>query len=68
MSSPDDDIPTEIGRPALRALAAAGYTHLDELAEVGEAELHRLHGVGPKAVERLRQALAERGLSFAPAR
>lgn len=52
-------------RPAQRALAGAGYLRLEQLAEVGEAEVSRLHGVGPKAVAQLRRALAERGLSFA---
>jgi hypothetical protein len=31
---------------------------------VPERELARLHGVGPKALRILREALAERGLSF----
>ncbi|HEY0604796.1 MAG TPA: DNA-binding protein [Herpetosiphonaceae bacterium] len=55
----------KVGNPALRALEAAGYTHLEQLAEVGEAELLRLHGMGPKGTRILRAALAERGLSFA---
>jgi hypothetical protein len=59
------DIPTNIGKPAQRALSAAGYVRLDQLAGVSEAELLKLHGVGPKAIGLLRSALAARGQSFA---
>ena len=38
---------------------------LEQLAEVSEAELKQLHGVGPKALEQLRSALSAKGLSFA---
>lgn len=59
-----DGLPAGLGRPAERALAQAGYTRLEQLTRVSEADLSRLHGVGPKAVRRLREVLAERGLSF----
>lgn len=59
------DLPAGLSRPAQRALAGAGYTHLEQLAEAGEKELKRLHGMGPKTIERLREALAEHGLAFA---
>ena len=59
------DFPAGIGKPAQRALAGAGYTRLEELTTVTEAELRKLHGMGPKAVGVLRNALAARGLSFA---
>jgi predicted Fe-Mo cluster-binding NifX family protein len=55
----------KVSNPALRALAAAGYTHLEQLTEVSAAELLRLHGMGPKGIRILRAALVERGLSFA---
>jgi predicted flap endonuclease-1-like 5' DNA nuclease len=63
-------VPTEdpglphIGAPATGALRLAGYTRLDQLAGVPERDLAQLHGVGPKALRILREALAERGLSF----
>jgi DNA-directed RNA polymerase alpha subunit len=60
-----DDLPPGLSAPARRALTQSGYTRLDHLTEVREAELARLHGVGPKAVRTLREALAENGLSFA---
>lgn len=57
--------PKGVGNPARRALENAGYTGLEQLAGVREADLAKLHGIGPKALGVLRAALAERGLSFA---
>ena len=51
--------------PALRALHGAGYTYLEQLTDVTEKELSQLHGMGPKALGILREALASKGLSFA---
>jgi hypothetical protein len=52
-------------QPALRALRAAGYTHLVQLTKVKEADLLKLHGMGPKAIGLLRSALEADGRSFA---
>jgi predicted flap endonuclease-1-like 5' DNA nuclease len=52
--------------PAARALAGAGYTRLAQLTKVTEKELLQLHGMGPKAVRILREALAAQGLAFKP--
>jgi len=60
------DLP-KIGAPATRALLAAGYTRLEQLTKVSEAELSRLHGMGPKALGILREALSARKLTFAEA-
>ncbi len=51
------DIPQTLGKPANRALKGAGYLRLEQVAKVSEKELIKLHGVGPKATERLREAL-----------
>jgi hypothetical protein len=56
-----------IGAPATRALRAAGLVTLESLATVNEAEVAALHGVGPMAIDRLREALADAGLGFATA-
>jgi hypothetical protein len=61
---PDVDLPRGIGAPATRALVAAGYTELRQLAGVPVAELRRLHGVGPKALAVLQEALERRGMSL----
>ena len=54
----------KLSQPAHRALNGAGYTHLEQLAHVTEAEIANLHGMGPKGIKELRAALAEKGLSF----
>jgi hypothetical protein len=61
----ENDLPAGLGRPATRALALAGFHRLDQFAEVRESDLLKLHGVGPKAIDGLRRALAARNLSFA---
>ncbi|MDL1902019.1 DNA-binding protein [Anaerolineae bacterium CFX9] len=62
---PEHDFPKSIGRPATSALLAAGYTRLEQLSKVREADIKALHGVGPKAINILKLTLAEKGLSFA---
>ncbi len=56
----------KVGAPATKALIGAGYTRLEQLAEVTESELLKLHGMGPRGIRILRDALAERNLSFRP--
>jgi hypothetical protein len=51
--------------PAQRALDAAGIRDLTHLATFTEKEIAELHGMGPKALGILREALAAKGLSFA---
>ena len=58
------NFPSGVAQPALRALASAGYTNLDQLTKVKEADLLQLHGMGPKAISSLRAALKARALSF----
>ena len=60
----ESDFPVGLSNPARRALASAGYTRLEQLSAVTEAEIGRLHGVGPNALAKLRSALAACGLSF----
>jgi hypothetical protein len=64
METPEVDLPKEIGAPATRALVAAGYTRLAQLDNVPTAELKHLHGVGPRAITRLAEALAQQGMSL----
>jgi hypothetical protein len=63
MGNEGTDLP-KLAAPARRALAGAGYTRLEDLTQATEAEVKELHGMGPNAMEALRNALAERGLSF----
>ena len=64
MAAADQTLPRNIGAPATRALTAAGYTNLSQLADVPVAELNKLHGVGPKALRLLQEALEQQGLSL----
>ena len=57
-TTPPTPLPRGIGRPATAALALAGITTLDDVRGVDPDELLRLHGVGPKAIRVLREALA----------
>ena len=66
-SEPGNDLPAGLASPARRALMAAGYTRLEQVTQEREADLLKLHGMGPKALVQLRRALAARGLSFADA-
>ena len=65
MGTDPTDLP-KLAAPARRALLAAGYTRLEDLTEVSEAEVMKLHGMGANAMRVLREALEERGLSFRP--
>lgn len=60
----DCDLPRGLAKPAQRALIQAGYLRLEQLAKLSEEEVLKLHGMGPKALEQLRHALATKRLSF----
>lgn len=57
----EDDLPA-MSRPARAAFAAAGLTRLEQFAGRRAKDLLALHGVGPKAIRELREALAAAGL------
>lgn len=61
----ETDLPIGLSMPARRALVEAGYTQLEQLVAISEAEVKQLHGMGPKAIGQLRDALGTIGLSFA---
>jgi predicted flap endonuclease-1-like 5' DNA nuclease len=63
-TQPDVDLPKGIGTPATRALTAAGYTSLRQLAGVPTSDLKKLHGVGPKALRVLQEELEKAGMSL----
>lgn len=68
MSTPDirpvGDLPDSIGKTAARELSHHGIRSLAQVAEHEPKELLAIHGVGPKAVRILSEALAEQGLSW----
>lgn len=56
--------PAGLSGPALRALAHAGIRSMPQLAQHGEHEIAALHGMGPKGIRVLKQALAAQGRHF----
>jgi hypothetical protein len=63
MGTDETNLP-KLAAPARQALHGAGYTHLEDFTKVTEAEVMKLHGMGANAMQVLRNALRERGLSF----
>ena len=53
-------LPRTIGAPATRALREVGITTLEQVAGSPRPSSAALHGVGPIAIDRLREAIAER--------
>ena len=64
-NQPESDLPARLSKPAQRALASAGYMRLEQLSQGSEADLLKLHGMGPKALGQIREALQAKGLAFA---
>lgn len=58
------DLPVGLAQPARRALAGAGIWRLEQLSGFSETQLKQLHGIGPKAIAQLRNALAAKGLTL----
>jgi len=56
----------KLSAPAHRALDNAGHTTLEHLTRITEKQLLALHGVEPKCLPELREALAAAGLAFRP--
>jgi len=59
-------LPSGLAQPALRTLAAAGYSSLDQIAKHRESGLLKLHGIGPKAIAILKAELKARSESLLP--
>jgi len=62
-NEPTSDLP-KLSMPARRALTRAGYGTLEQLTHTKESDLAKLHGMGPTAIDQLRESLHQRGLSF----
>lgn len=66
MDKPNEaTFPANLSKPAQRALEAAGYTDLKQLANVSDSELLQLHGFGPKGLMLVKEALEHAGLHTA---
>jgi DNA-directed RNA polymerase alpha subunit len=55
----------KLAKPAQRALANAGINNLEELAKLTEKEFMKLHGIGKSTLPVLKEAMADKQLSFA---
>lgn len=68
MSTPDvrpvGDLPHEIGKTAARELSLNGIRSLAAVSRHTKKELLAIHGVGPKAIRILGEALSARDLEF----
>jgi predicted RecB family nuclease len=53
-----------ISAPARRSLEREGIKSLTQLAKYSEKELLELHGMGPKAIAKLKNILADNSISF----
>lgn len=69
MKQPDDGLPVDdlpkLSRPARSALAEVGLMSLEQVSQWSAKDVLALHGMGPKGVRELREALQVRGMSFA---
>lgn len=68
MATPDirpvGDLPNEMGKTAPRELHHHGISSLAQVAKHTRKELLAIHGVGPKAIRILEEALAAKNLTF----
>lgn len=67
-SKPDTGFLSLLSNPARQALEHAGITTLVKLSGFTEREILQLHGMGPRSMPILRDALLSQGLSFKSAK
>lgn len=61
---PVTEFPSGLSSPARRALENAGLVSLLQLSKMSEADILKLHGMGPASIPKLRQALKKKRLTF----
>ena len=67
-TTPESGFLAELSAPARSALEHQGISTLTDLATYSEREILKLHGMGPRSMPTLRNALLRKGLSFRPDR
>ena len=65
LDKPEGGFLSLMSAPARGALVHAGVTTLVQLSQYSEKDILKIHGVGPKSLPTLRQALGEAGMAFA---
>lgn len=61
---PDKGFLARLSAPARRALENAGITTLKQLAKKSQADILKLHGMGPASLPVLKKELKKLGLTF----
>jgi len=61
---PESGFLARLSAPARGALEHVGISTLAKLSQYSEREILQLHGVGPKSLPILRQALHDAGMAF----
>ena len=64
MTKSIEAFPVRLAKPAQRTLASAGIKVLKDFSRITEEEFSNLHGIGLNAIQKIKMALAESGLSF----
>ena len=64
-NKPESGFLSLLSGPTRGAFEHAGISTLAKLSKYSEREILKLHGVGPKSLPTLRQALQDAGLTFA---
>jgi len=54
----------QLSAPAQRALRSVGISTLQELLNLSETEIRSLHGIGPKAYQKIIELILENGLEL----
>jgi len=58
------DFPDSLSSPAIRALLNAKIYNLKQLSKYTEDDILKLHGMGPKSIPVLKEALKQKNMSF----
>ena len=64
-NKPESGFLSLLSAPARGALEYAGISTITKLSQLSEQEILKLHGMGPKSLPTLRQALHDAWLAFA---
>ena len=64
-NKPESGFLSLLSAPARGALEHEGIVTLAQLSKYSEKDILRIHGIGPKSLPTLRQALSDAGMSFA---
>ena len=65
LDKPEGGFLSLLSGPARGAMVHAGITTLAQLSKYSQQEILKLHGVGPKSLPILREALGEADMAFA---